>query len=509
MKCRSKTLYSGAKKYVCSLWYQCCKLLIINSLPLKNTETIYSFYLLKVQKNNFLKRILPILFLIKLSIFTGFCQVLNDQCNGPTIGSGSLYLDNMKTVGCVPFTVKVVKTDEESANHQYIYDYKGGIPSNLMATKTHTYAIPGAYKMMQTSFRKDNGQELRVCVVITVLDTNKLDLKTTICGNKVNLDIIDVKKTGLLPYDFCFVDWGDGSIIEKINLPTNTIFHNYANQNDRKISVIGSYIVSNCGGKSDILVKFPKVNQPQITILEKTAKDNFSLSFNNFSGENVKILANNVVLTTKKGEIGLQKIVFTNQTKNICYAIQLESACFSNNISKEICDIDFELIPTETANELKWKQPKPEVIKDFVLLKNTENKLANSGNSYSDASIICNQQNCYQISFRSNESLFISEKICLQNSLIKCFVNLPLYLPLAFSPNNDGINDSFEVFGEKDKFISLSIFERSGKRIKLITNPNEVWDGENYISGIYPYILKAKNITNNEVEVFGKVLLLR
>ena len=444
-----------------------------------------------------------------LSTSIGFCQVQNDQCNGPTIGSGSLYLDNMKTVGCVPFTVKVVKTDEESANHQYIYDYKGGIPANLVATKTHTYATPGAYKMMQTSFRKDNGQELRVCVVITVLDTNRLNLETAICGNKVNLDIIDAKKVGLLPYDFCFVDWGDGSVIEKINLPTSTVSHSYANQNDRKINVMGSYIVSNCGGKSTVSIKFPKVNQPQISILEKTTKDNFSLSFNNFSGDEVKILANNAVLATKKGEIGLQKITFTNPAKNTCYTIRLENTCFANNVSKEVCDIDFEVIPTETANVLTWKQPKPEAIKDFVLLKNTDNKIALKDQSYTDTDIVCKQQNCYQLRFTSNESLFISEKNCLQNSLINCYVNVPVYLPLAFSPNDDGINDAFGMEGEQKNFVSLSIYDHLGKLIAFITNPNDSWNGETYLSGIYPYKLRAKDASNKEVEVLGKVLLLR
>ena len=53
--------------------------------------------------------------------------------------------------------------------------------------------------------------------------------------------------------------------------------------------------------------------------------------------------------------------------------------------------------------------------------------------------------------------MFISEKICVQNSLIKCFVSVPVYLPLAFSPNNDGVNDTFHIEGEQDRFISLSI----------------------------------------------------
>lgn len=442
-----------------------------------------------------------------ISTITSFCQVLNDQCTGPNIGSGNLYAEKM--IGCVPFTLRIIKTDTQSTGHKFVYDYKGGSPTNLVEEKTHTYTTPGAYKLMQTSFRKDNGQELRVCGVVTVLDTNKLILKPKICGNKVSLEIIDGKKAGLLPYDYCLVDWGDASPIEKINLPSAIVSHNYVNQTDKKISVMGRYEVDFCPTNNSIIIVFPKANQPQISVLEKTGQANFSLSFNNYSGENIKILANNIVIASKTGEIGFQKISFTNAAKNACYAIQLESNCFSNNISKEVCDIDFEVNPSETANELKWKTPKPEVIKGFTLIKNNGTKLLAKGIFYADTTIKCNQQNCYQINFSSNETLFISEKICVQNSLIKCFVNVPIYLPSAFSPNNDGINDTFRIIGEQDKFISLSIFDHLGKIITIITNLNDSWNGENYLSGIYPYKLKAKDATNKEVELFGKVLLLR
>lgn len=454
-----------------------------------------------------MKKTLHIILLIGLSTITSFCQVLNDQCNGPNIGSGSLYAEKM--IGCVPFTLRIIQTDPQSTGHKFIYDYKGGVPANLVEEKSHTYTAPGAYKVLQSSFRIDNGQELRVCGIVTVLDTNKLILKPKICGNKVSLEITDGKKAGLLPYDYCLIDWGDASAIEKVNLPSAAVSHNYASQTDKKITVTGRYEVDFCPSSSTILITFPKATQPQISILEKTGKDNFNLSFNNYSGENVKVLANNVAITSKAGEVGLQKISFTNNAKNVCYAIQLENTCFANNISKEVCDIDFEVIPTENSNDLEWKKPKPDVIKDFVLIKNNGQKLSSNGVSYADTAIKCNQQNCYQINFRSNESLFISDKICVLNTLIKCFVNVPLYLPLAFSPNNDGINDTFGIIGEHDKFISLTIFDHLGKLITVLTNPNDTWNGENYLSGIYPYKLKAKDAKNNEIEVLGKVLLLR
>ena len=80
---------------------------------------------------------------------------------------------------------------------------------------------------------------------------------------------------------------------------------------------------------------------------------------------------------------------------------------------------------------------------------------------------------------------------------------------MAFSPNNDGINDFFTVFGEDEKFVSLSIYDQKGKLITILNNLKESWNGENFQIGIYPYRLKAKNQENNEIELMGKVMLVK
>jgi len=451
------------------------------------------------------KSILHIVLVILITI-KSFGQS-NDQCYGPNIGSGSL---NAKTmIGCVPFTVEISKNDSVANGHKFIYDYKGGLPTNPTEIPKFTYTAPGAYKLMQITFRKEDGKELRVCGVVTVLDTNKLILKPKICDSKVRLEIADNKKAGSLPYNYCMIDWGDASPLEKIKLPTSSVSHNYASQTDKKIIVKAHYEVEFCSINSSVEIKFPKVNQPQILVFEKTGAENFSISFNNFSGEDVSLLGNNSLIASKLGEIGQQKITFSNTTKNVCYAIKLESNCFQNNISKEICDIDLEVLATETSNELRWQKPRPETIKDFTVLKNNDIERVAQSTNYIDNDIKCNQQNCYQITFNSNETAFISEKICLKNSLIPCFTSIPIYIPQSFSPNNDGFNDSFSILGEDDKFVSLSIYDQKGKLITTLTNLKESWSGENFQIGIYPYRLKAKNQRNNEIEIMGKVMLVR
>lgn len=52
-----------------------------------------------------------------------------------------------------------------------------------------------------------------------------------------------------------------------------------------------------------------------------------------------------------------------------------------------------------------------------------------------------------------------------------------LYIPDAFSPNGDGINDVFQIFGEVPKEFRIRIWDRWGELIYESTDFNSGWDG--------------------------------
>lgn len=52
-----------------------------------------------------------------------------------------------------------------------------------------------------------------------------------------------------------------------------------------------------------------------------------------------------------------------------------------------------------------------------------------------------------------------------------------IYIPNAFTPNGDGINDSFGVKGEGIRNFHLYIYNRWGEKIFETTNPKQHWDG--------------------------------
>lgn len=52
-----------------------------------------------------------------------------------------------------------------------------------------------------------------------------------------------------------------------------------------------------------------------------------------------------------------------------------------------------------------------------------------------------------------------------------------LYVPNAFTPNNDALNDIFTVYGKEIAFFDMQIFDRWGNSIYHTQDPNSGWDG--------------------------------
>lgn len=89
-----------------------------------------------------------------------------------------------------------------------------------------------------------------------------------------------------------------------------------------------------------------------------------------------------------------------------------------------------------------------------------------------------------------------------------------LYIPNAFSPNGDGKNDYFNIYGLNmtDDNFSIVIFDRWGKQVFYSTEPAFRWDGK--IDGnalgqdVYNYILKYTAPDGTKYENRGVVTLI-
>lgn len=137
----------------------------------------------------------------------------------------------------------------------------------------------------------------------------------------------------------------------------------------------------------------------------------------------------------------------------------------------------------------------------YQFSKNTESPLPfiwdfGDGNQSTES----NPLHVYQESGLYTVSLLSDEQCVTEQSLQIDHKNL--FIPNAFSPNGDGINDVFEIIS--DQTYPLQIVDRSGQLIFESDNYDNTWDGDDLPAGVYFYRLVLP-----EEECNGWIQLLR
>jgi hypothetical protein len=86
-----------------------------------------------------------------------------------------------------------------------------------------------------------------------------------------------------------------------------------------------------------------------------------------------------------------------------------------------------------------------------------------------------------------------------------------LYVPNAFTPNNDGINDAFGVVTSvrDPKDFELRVFDRWGGEVWSTTDRTATWSAGGFADGVYAWTLSLKDVTGTLRKQRGHVVLLR
>ena len=114
----------------------------------------------------------------------------------------------------------------------------------------------------------------------------------------------------------------------------------------------------------------------------------------------------------------------------------------------------------------------------------------------------------------------IDDFFCTDSLRQDYVINGPVYIPNAFSPNGDGINDVMFIVGktiQKEEFL-WAIYDRHGILVFMSIDPAIGWDGtiqagknkaKNAMPGVYTYRLKYKDVNGNYFERDGNITLIR
>jgi gliding motility-associated-like protein len=108
-----------------------------------------------------------------------------------------------------------------------------------------------------------------------------------------------------------------------------------------------------------------------------------------------------------------------------------------------------------------------------------------------------------------------NELNCIDSVSITVYIypEYRLFIPDAFTPNSDGLNDIFKPSTIGIKEYSFQIFNRWGEKIYISNGPEDGWDG-NYKGskspqGAYVYLLNVVDVKGRSHEYNGKVVLIR
>jgi gliding motility-associated-like protein len=142
------------------------------------------------------------------------------------------------------------------------------------------------------------------------------------------------------------------------------------------------------------------------------------------------------------------------------------------------------------------------------------------------STLVCN--GCPQVTLRPEATITIMASqadtvTCpvFDETTIRVLRNNLVYIPNAFSPNGDGINDAFRIYPSPgvEEILSFSVFDRWGGRVFLRKNilPTDAlaaWDGtleetQNPNIGVYIYLVEVRLFNGEVVKLSGDLTLIR
>jgi gliding motility-associated-like protein len=137
---------------------------------------------------------------------------------------------------------------------------------------------------------------------------------------------------------------------------------------------------------------------------------------------------------------------------------------------------------------------------------------------FSDGEVTTEQNPTHVFSSVENWSatlIAVSQNSCRKSISQDYFPAGALYVPNAFTPDNDGFNDVFFVKGHDIKTFEIKIFNRYGEIIFESEDIEMPWDGGvdngDYFApdGVYQYIIKATDKRENIIEKTGSIIMVR
>ena len=401
-----------------------------------------------------------------------------------------------------------------------LWSFGDGSPLSVMQNPTHLYTNVGTYavSLIVTSNNTCKDTITQNVVVHPLPLVNYTS--TNVCDDSIvkfsNLSTIPASDT----IQFWTWDFGDASI-NSINENTS---HLYAAPGSYNVQLV----VVSTFGCSDSIIKISIVNpNPSISFFgnDTIGCELLCISFQDFSsiltGSNTQWLwdfgdgsaplnGQQVIHCYKNDSVFLPNIF------NVTATVTSDSACVSIITKINYITVNPNPIASFIVNPTTTTIIDPIIsFTDFSIgsdIWNWNFGDQDSSNLNNPAPHIYADTGIYIIRLISSTNLGCSDTAYQTIVIEPEFV---FYIPNAFSPDGDGINDSFIGKGIFIKKYDMTILDRWGDVIFYTDNVNMPWDGKANnginiaLQDVYVYVIKVLDFKDNKHQYRGKVTLLR
>ena len=99
--------------------------------------------------------------------------------------------------------------------------------------------------------------------------------------------------------------------------------------------------------------------------------------------------------------------------------------------------------------------------------------------------------------------------VSVYSDFVSIIQDVRLYVPEAFSPNNDGTNDTFYAKGLFWDEFELAVYNRWGEVVFSSSDKSKSWDGGLFAPGLYHCVAKVKDKYGNSVSWKHSLTMIR
>ena len=449
------------------------------------------------------------------------CCIFNCQAQCPTpLQFGTTWVQGQigitgSQVGtqCLGRVVSMT-TPNNVTNIKYIYDYK--TPSDTSKSvfdNTFTYSKAGSFYIVQLGIV--GGRPSLDCALISVFDTPKPTFEIV---NSCETNSVSINITRNAIYGKYVIDWGDGSPLQTITNPQQVIYK-YRDLGMYQIRIKGEGVanLTGCSATSDPL---PFVVSPApAAVTTATA----TVVGGQFGQVNIKLLAGsnakNFVFTQIGGrEIIQQTSVFTDSLAgaaqaSVCYQVSYRNACNQSPATKPtVCTIYL----ADSSGVLRWSAASPFVgrVTEYIVEALDANGQVVQQFKVGRKLQWDTEANEGSVATYRVHAVGADGGVSVSNAVAALQRGAALFVPSAFSPNGDQLNDVLELKGRRIAKGEITIYDRWGSVVFFTSDWRNGWDGNDakgqpLAVGVFTYKVNYEDTKNQAHQKLGTVQLVR